>query len=416
MSVARTPDALVLDIESCDRCAGCPGCGVIAQGHGRVVVEVIDAPWAGVPARIRWFKRRWICREHACETVTFLERSEKVCAPRARLGVRAIRWAIRQLRFEGATISGLARQLGTTWNTVWSHIKPCLQVASDDPARFAGVRVLGVDEHVWHHQDRRRRGPREFTGIVDHSRGGSSHGPLEWTWCWAGLAPCTRTGWPSAEKTSVQGCESRLWIPSRDIRTPLMTSSKTPPASSMPVTSSSSPVTPQVRCVVASSKTPWVTADAQAIPSTTSGFFCTPRARTLTPRQQERLREAFTADEAHISVEVAYLHRASARGLPPRHTHPRPTPGRSSRRAPTNVSHPRNHPTGSDPTQMEGRILGLLRHQRSQQRPHRSHQRNHRAGQTRRQRLPQPHQLPTPNAPHRRRPRRLHPHSTLKSQ
>ena len=61
MSVARTPDALMLDIESCDRCAGCPSCGVIAQGHGRVVVEVIDAPWAGVPARFRWFKRRWIC-------------------------------------------------------------------------------------------------------------------------------------------------------------------------------------------------------------------------------------------------------------------------------------------------------------------------------------------------------------------
>ena len=25
-----------------------------------------------------------------------------------------------------------------------------------------------------------------------------------------------RTGWPSAEKTSVQGCKSRHWIPSRD--------------------------------------------------------------------------------------------------------------------------------------------------------------------------------------------------------
>ena len=285
MSVARAPDALVLDIESCDRCAGCPGCGVIAQGHGRVVVEVIDAPWAGVPARFRWFKRRWICREHACETVTFLERSEKVCAPRARLGVRAVRWAIRQLRFEGATIAGLARQLGTTWNTVWSHIKPCLQVASDDPARFAGVRVLGVDEHVWHHQDRRRRGPREFTGIVDHSRGGSSHGPLEWTWSQAGLAPCTRTGWPSAEKTSVQGCESRRWIPSRDIRTPSTTSSKTPPACSTPSILSSSLATPQVRCVVASSKTPWVTADARVIPSTKSGFFCAPYTRRLTPHQ-----------------------------------------------------------------------------------------------------------------------------------
>ena len=47
-----------------------------------------------------------ICRETTCQTVTFLEHSEKVCAPRARLGTRAIQ----QLRFEGATILGLARQ------------------------------------------------------------------------------------------------------------------------------------------------------------------------------------------------------------------------------------------------------------------------------------------------------------------
>ena len=103
--------------------------------------------------------------------MTFLEHSEKVCVPLACLGTRAIRWAIRQLRFEEATISRAARQLGTAWNTVWFYIKPCLQAASDDPARFAGVRVLGVDEHVWHHQDRRHRGPRELTGIVDLTRG-----------------------------------------------------------------------------------------------------------------------------------------------------------------------------------------------------------------------------------------------------
>ena len=40
---------------------------------------------------------------------------------------------------------------------------------------------------------------------------------------------------------------------------------------------------------------------------------------------------------------------------------------------------------------------------------------HYRTRQTRRQRLPQPHQLPAPNAPHRRRSRCLHPHSTLKS-
>lgn len=53
MSVARTPDALVLGVESCIQLVGLLGCGVIAQGRGRVVVEVIDAPWAGVPVRFR---------------------------------------------------------------------------------------------------------------------------------------------------------------------------------------------------------------------------------------------------------------------------------------------------------------------------------------------------------------------------
>ena len=41
IAVARRECGLVLDIESCEHFAGCPGCGVIAQGHGRVVVEVI---------------------------------------------------------------------------------------------------------------------------------------------------------------------------------------------------------------------------------------------------------------------------------------------------------------------------------------------------------------------------------------
>ena len=56
MSVARTPKALILDVESCNHLVGCPGRGVIAPGNWRVVVEVIEVPWAGVPARIRWFK------------------------------------------------------------------------------------------------------------------------------------------------------------------------------------------------------------------------------------------------------------------------------------------------------------------------------------------------------------------------
>ena len=154
-----------------------------------------------------------------------------------------------------------------------------------------------------------------------------------------------------------------------------MTSSKTQPASWMPSTSSSSLATPQVRCVAASSKTRPVTVDARGDPLYQIRLLLRASRDRHTKRQQERLREAFTADEAHISVELAYLHRASARGLPPSHTRPRPTPGRPSHPAPTSLSHPRNRSPGPDPTQVEGRLLGLLRYRRSQQRPHRSHQR-----------------------------------------
>ena len=277
MSVARTPDALVLDVESCNQLVGCPGCGVIAQGHGRMVVEVIDAPWAGVPARIRWHKRRWICREHTCQTVTFLEHSEKVCAPRARLGTRAIRWAIRQLRFEGATIAGLARQPATTWNTVWS-IKPCLQAASDDPARFAGVRVLGVDEHVWHHQDRRRRGPRELTGIVDLTRG-KDHPTARLLDLVPGRSGTVYKNWLEERGEDFR---SGIQIATLDplpgtARTPSTINSKTPPASWTPSISSSSLATLSMRYAVAPGKTRPVTVDARGIPSIKSAIFCAPR-------------------------------------------------------------------------------------------------------------------------------------------
>ena len=98
--------ALVLDIESCNQLAGHPGCGLNrsrprARGRGGHRHALGPGSRQGSGGTIR----RWICRETTCQTVTFLEHDEQMCAPRARLGVRAIRWAIRQLRFEGATIA-----------------------------------------------------------------------------------------------------------------------------------------------------------------------------------------------------------------------------------------------------------------------------------------------------------------------
>ena len=115
-----------------------------------------------------------------------------------------------------------------------------------------------------------------------------------------------RTGWPSAEKTSERGCKSRLWTPSRDSKNAIddQLQDATSVLGAFHIVKLAGDALDEVR---------------RRVQQDTLGH----RGRTgdplyqirlllhasrhkLTPRQKERLREAFTADEAHISVEVAY--------------------------------------------------------------------------------------------------------------
>jgi transposase len=171
---------LVVEVESESTLMGCPACGVVAHGHGRVVVRLVDAPAMGRPVTIRWRKRRWVCPDAGCPVGTFVEQDERIAAPRSSLTTRACRWAIEQIRREHASVNGIRRQLGTGWRTVWESIRPLLQVADADLARFEGVVILGVDEHVWHHVsttpiEAGGRGPKELTGMVDLTRDDQGH-------------------------------------------------------------------------------------------------------------------------------------------------------------------------------------------------------------------------------------------------
>ena len=163
---------LVVGVESPRTPMGCPSCGVIAHSHGRSDVTLVDAPCFEGPVQVVWRKRIWRCQEAACPRKAFTEQDEDIARPRALLTTRACWWAINQIRREHGSISGIARQLGTTWNTVWSSIRPLLQEMADDEDRFAGVTRLGVDEHVWHHVSEfpiaeGGRGPKQLTGMVD---------------------------------------------------------------------------------------------------------------------------------------------------------------------------------------------------------------------------------------------------------
>lgn len=172
VAVAADGEGLVVTVESPPARAGCPSCGVIAVSHGRRSVTLIDAPCVGRPVRLVWRKRIWRCADGDCDSGAFSEQDERVAAPRALLTTRACWWAIGQIRREHASVAGLARQLGTTWNTVWKAVRPLLEAMAADESRFAGVTRLGVDEHIWHHVstkpiDEGGRGPKELTGMVD---------------------------------------------------------------------------------------------------------------------------------------------------------------------------------------------------------------------------------------------------------
>lgn len=148
------------------------GLRTVAEAHSRRAVRLVDAPCFDTPVVLIWRKRRYRCREDACDVWTFTEQVPDLVRPRGLLTTRAATWAITQIRSEHASAHGVARQLGVRWRTVWSAIKPILAAAAEDEARFAGVTGLRVDEHVWHHVSTKApedggRGPKELTGMVD---------------------------------------------------------------------------------------------------------------------------------------------------------------------------------------------------------------------------------------------------------
>ena len=120
----------------------------MAVGHGRRVQVLHDAPCFGRPARVRWHKRVWRCREPACPRSTWTER-HSLAAPRAKLTARATAWALEALRHDDTTVSAVARHLGVAWDTCWAAVQHAARQRVQRRERVMGVRTIGVDEHIW---------------------------------------------------------------------------------------------------------------------------------------------------------------------------------------------------------------------------------------------------------------------------
>ena len=191
--------------------------------------------------------------------------------------------------------------------------------------------------------------------------------------------------------------------------------SKTQPASSMPSISSSSLDTLQVRCVAASSKTRPVTAGARVIPSIKSAIFCAPRA-TGSPHANKNASVRPSWQMRRISVLKSPTFTGQVREV-----FHQDTPAQGRRLAAHLIESlpacpiPEIARLGRTLRKWKDALDAYFDTAGASNGPTEAINGHYRTRQAHRQRLPQPHQLPTPNAPHRRRPRRLHPHSSLKS-
>lgn len=131
-------------VETQNDVVGCPHCGVRAVGHGRSVVEVRDLPIGGLPVRLVWRKRRWLCKDPDCPAKTFTEQSAAV---EGSITTRVATEICRLVGEEGRSVAEVARSFGLGWHAAWAAVERHGRPMVDDPRRLHGVRALGVDEH-----------------------------------------------------------------------------------------------------------------------------------------------------------------------------------------------------------------------------------------------------------------------------
>ena len=140
----------------------CKACGAQGVSRGTVARRLAHVPVGWRPTQLVVRLRRFACTH--CRRV-WRQDTSSLAEPRARLTRSAVEWGLRALALECMSVSRVAAALGISWHTANNAILASAQATLlDDPHRFDGVEVLGVDEHVWRHT---RRGDRYVTVIID---------------------------------------------------------------------------------------------------------------------------------------------------------------------------------------------------------------------------------------------------------
>jgi transposase len=140
----------------------CRRCGCEGLARDSVSRRLAHEPLGWRPTTLLVTVRRYRCA--GCGHV-WRQDTSRAAEPRAKVSRRGLRWALEGIVCQHLTVARIAEGLSVSWNTANDAVlAEGRRVLISDPARFEGVRVIGVDEHVWRHT---RRGDKYVTVIID---------------------------------------------------------------------------------------------------------------------------------------------------------------------------------------------------------------------------------------------------------
>ena len=144
------PDRAVLACRVVEPDRWCRRCGCEGVARGTVKRRLAHEPLGWRPTVLEVAVRRYRCS--GCGHV-WRQDTSRAAEPRAKLSRRGLRWALEGIVVADLTVARVAEGLGVSWNTANDAVlAEGSRVLINDPGRFGGVRVVGVDEHVVRHE------------------------------------------------------------------------------------------------------------------------------------------------------------------------------------------------------------------------------------------------------------------------
>jgi transposase len=149
-------------VASSSRTSGAAAAAAKASLVTPVVRRLAHEPFGWRPTTLEVVVRRYRCTD--CEHV-WRQDTSKAAEPRAKLSRQALRWALEAIVVQHLTVARIAEALAVAWDTANDAVlAEGKRVLINDATRFDGVKVIGVDEHVWRHT---RKGDKYVTVIID---------------------------------------------------------------------------------------------------------------------------------------------------------------------------------------------------------------------------------------------------------